>query len=104
TLSVGQRQRLLIARALVASSKKRMRGRATSALDNRTQHVVTASTRALAATRVVIAHRLSTIADADMIVVLDHGRIVQQGRYADLMADTDGLFAELARRQLLDEE
>ncbi|WP_198955541.1 ATP-binding cassette domain-containing protein [Frankia sp. CcI49] len=103
TLSVGQRQRLLIARALVGRPRILFFDEATSALDNRTQEIVTTSTRALAATRVVIAHRLSTIADADLIIVLDRGRVVQQGRYADLIADSGGMFAELARRQLLDD-
>jgi len=74
---------------------------ATSALDNRTQEIVTASTRTLAATRVIIAHRLSTVIDADRIIVMDRGRIVQEGDYSTLMAEWDGLFARLARRQLL---
>jgi ABC-type bacteriocin/lantibiotic exporter with double-glycine peptidase domain len=101
TLSVGQRQRVLIARALVHRPRIVFFDEATSALDNRTQDVVIESTRALAATRIVIAHRLSTVRDADTIVVLEHGRIVQRGTYADLMADESGLFHRLARRQLL---
>jgi ABC-type multidrug transport system fused ATPase/permease subunit len=74
---------------------------ATSALDNRTQEVVTASTRKLAASRIIIAHRLSTVRDADTILVMDRGRIVQRGDYETLMADRDGLFHRLASRQLL---
>ena len=73
---------------------------ATSALDNPTQKQVADSVAKLNATRVVIAHRLSTIAEADRIVVLDHGRIVQDGTYEQLMADEDGPFAKLARRQM----
>jgi NHLM bacteriocin system ABC transporter ATP-binding protein len=101
TLSVGQRQRVLIARALAPRPRIIFFDEATSALDNRTQEVVTRSTAALAATRVIIAHRLSTVRAADTIVVLDGGRIVQRGSYDELMAQPDGLFHRLARRQLL---
>jgi ABC-type multidrug transport system fused ATPase/permease subunit len=73
---------------------------ATSALDNPTQEVVAASTRELNATRIVIAHRLSTVTDADRILVMEAGRIVQQGTYSELMAQEDGLFATLASAQL----
>ncbi|MET7618152.1 NHLP bacteriocin export ABC transporter permease/ATPase subunit [Streptomyces sp. NPDC005408] len=100
TLSGGQRQRLMIARALVARPRIVFFDEATSALDNPTQKRVTESTRRLNATRVVIAHRLSTVAGADRIVVMDQGRIVQQGRYEELLADHEGLFARLARRQI----
>ena len=99
TLSGGQRQRIMIARALVSRPRIVFFDEATSALDNPTQKVVAESTRRLNATRVVIAHRLTTVAEADKIVVLDRGRVVQQGRYAELLADRDGLFARLARRQ-----
>lgn len=101
TLSVGQRQRLLIARALVGRPRILFFDEATSALDNRTQDIVSTGLNALAVTRVVIAHRISTVADADVIIVLDRGRVVQTGRYDDLMADEAGPFAQLARRQLL---
>ncbi|WP_432967427.1 ATP-binding cassette domain-containing protein [Dactylosporangium sp. CA-233914] len=101
TLSVGQRQRVLIARALVHRPRMLFFDEATSALDNRTQEIVTQSTRALAASRVIIAHRLSTVMNADRIVVMDKGTVVQQGTYPELMADRDGLFHKLARRQLL---
>jgi ABC-type bacteriocin/lantibiotic exporter with double-glycine peptidase domain len=101
TLSVGQRQRVLVARALIHRPRVVFFDEATSALDNRTQQVVTASTKQLAATRVIIAHRLSTILEADRIVVLDRGRVVQEGTYAELLADEHALFHRLARRQLL---
>ncbi|MEV4708487.1 ATP-binding cassette domain-containing protein [Actinoplanes sp. NPDC049316] len=101
TLSVGQRQRVLIARALVDRPRMLFFDEATSALDNRTQEIVTRSTRALAASRIVIAHRLSTVMNADRIVVMDAGTVVQEGTYAELMAERDGLFHRLARRQLL---
>jgi NHLM bacteriocin system ABC transporter ATP-binding protein len=100
TLSGGQRQRIMIARALVSHPRIVLFDEATSALDNPTQKIVTESTRQLNATRVVIAHRLSTIRDADRIVVLDRGRVVQQGKYHELLEDTGGLFARLARRQI----
>jgi ABC-type multidrug transport system fused ATPase/permease subunit len=61
---------------------------------------VTATLAELNATRIVIAHRLSTIVGADSIIVVEAGRVVQQGTYDELMAQ-DGLFAELARRQVL---
>ncbi|WP_256863310.1 ATP-binding cassette domain-containing protein [Microbispora sp. GKU 823] len=100
TLSGGQRQRIMIARALVSHPRIVLFDEATSALDNPTQKIVTESTRQLNATRIVIAHRLSTIRDADKIVVLDRGRIVQQGKYHELLEDAEGLFARLARRQI----
>ena len=100
TLSGGQRQRLLIARALVRNPKVVFLDEATSALDNRSQEVVTRSMAALRASRMVIAHRLSTVQMADRIFVIEKGRVVQQGRFEDLMA-TDGLFQKLAARQLV---
>lgn len=98
-ISGGQRQRLLIARALVHHPAILLLDEATSALDNASQAKVIASLDALRVTRVVIAHRLSTIRSADRIFVLDGGRLVQQGSYDELMA-TEGPFRELALRQL----
>jgi ABC-type bacteriocin/lantibiotic exporter with double-glycine peptidase domain len=98
TLSGGQRQRLLIARALARQPAMILFDEATSALDNRTQAVVTASLARLQVTRLVIAHRLSTIRHADRIYVLQQGRVVQQGRFAELTRH-GGLFAQLIARQ-----
>ena len=97
--SGGQRQRLLIARAIINKLRLLFFDEATSALDNPSQALVSASLERLSATRVVIAHRLSTIVNADCIYVLDEGRIVQRGAYAELMRQR-GPFAELAKRQL----
>ncbi|MDO0924524.1 NHLP bacteriocin export ABC transporter permease/ATPase subunit [Streptomyces sp. TG1A-8] len=99
-ISGGQRQRLMIAQALIRRPRILFLDEATSALDNETQRTVIESTRKLNATRVVIAHRLSTVLDADRVVVMEDGRIVQQGPPADLLADTGGRLHELVRRQL----
>jgi NHLM bacteriocin system ABC transporter ATP-binding protein len=99
TLSGGQRQRILIARAIVTRPRILFFDEATSALDNKTQAVVSRSLENLKSTRVVIAHRLSTIINADRIIVLDRGKIVQQGTYTELMSN-DGAFKDLALRQL----
>lgn len=98
-ISGGQRQRLLIARAIVHRPRILYFDEATSALDNKTQAMVSESLEQLDATRVVIAHRLSTVRNADLIVVLEGGVVREQGRYDELMAQ-DGLFAQLARRQI----
>jgi ABC-type bacteriocin/lantibiotic exporter with double-glycine peptidase domain len=97
-LSGGQRQRLLIARALILKPSILIFDEATSALDNRTQAIVTAGLQRLKATRILVAHRLSTIRNADRIYVIDKGRVVQEGRYEDLVGEP-GLFARLASRQ-----
>jgi ATP-binding cassette subfamily C protein len=102
TLSGGQRQRILIARALVAKPRVVFLDEATSALDNQSQRTVAQSLLRMKATRVVIAHRLSTIAEADQIIVMDGGQVVEQGTYAELMEQA-GLFADLGRRQRLEE-
>jgi NHLM bacteriocin system ABC transporter ATP-binding protein len=100
TLSGGQRQRIMIARAIARMPRILLFDEATSALDNQTQATVSTSLDRLAITRVVIAHRLSTIRNADRIVMLIAGKIVQMGTYEELVAQS-GPFAEFARRQLL---
>lgn len=98
SLSGGQRQRLLIARALVGKPSIVFFDEATSALDNNTQQIVM-DNLASKATRIVIAHRLSTIKDADKIVVLEKGKVVQTGTYADLV-EREGTFRDMVRRQI----
>ncbi|ATW26577.1 NHLP bacteriocin export ABC transporter permease/ATPase subunit [Candidatus Formimonas warabiya] len=99
TISGGQKQRLMIARAIVNKPRIIFFDEATSALDNRTQAIVSQSLDTLQATRVVIAHRLSTIMNCNKIFVMDQGRIVERGTYRELM-EKEGIFADLARRQL----
>ncbi|MEH2076589.1 MAG: NHLP bacteriocin export ABC transporter permease/ATPase subunit [Nostoc sp.] len=98
-LSGGQRQRLLIARALVLKPRIIIFDEATSALDNRTQAIVSTSLDQLGVTRIIIAHRLSTIRNADRIYVIEAGRVVQQGRFEELV-NQKGLFANLMARQM----
>ena len=96
TLSGGQRQRLALARAIFKRGKILILDEATSALDNASERAVQQALHALRAhtTTLVIAHRLSTIEHADQIVVLDQGRIVEQGRHSELLA-RGGTYAEL---------
>ena len=101
-ISGGQRQRLIIARAIAPKPKILMFDEATSALDNITQKKVSESLDRLKCTRIVIAHRLSTIRQCDRILVLDQGKIVEDGTYDELIA-SDGFFAELVARQRLDD-
>ena len=102
-VSGGQKQRLLIARAVAPKPKILIFDEATSALDNLTQKQVSDALDAMKCTRVVIAHRLSTIRQCDRIIVLDGGKIIEDGTYEELMADK-GFFAELVARQQLEEE
>ena len=98
-ISGGQRQRLLIARAIAPKPKILMFDEATSALDNKTQKQVSDALSKLNCTRIVIAHRLSTIRHCDRIIVLDHGQIIESGSYEELL-EKQGFFAELVKRQL----
>lgn len=101
-VSGGQRQRLMIARAIAPKPKILMFDEATSALDNITQKKVSDSLEKLKCTRIVIAHRLSTIKHCDRIIVLDKGKIIEDGIYDDLISK-GGYFAELVERQRLDD-
>lgn len=101
-ISGGQRQRLMIARAIAPKPKVLMFDEATSALDNLTQKTVSESLDSLKCTRIVIAHRLSTIKQCDRILVLDKGKIIEDGTY-DQLIQMGGFFAELVARQRVDD-
>ena len=100
TFSVGQRQRLMLAKALVRRPKVLLLDEATSALDNVTQALVHKNLAHLRVTRIVAAHRLSTIVNASRIYVLDNGRVVQSGTYDSLMYEK-GPFIDLIKRQII---
>ena len=100
-ISGGQKQRLMIARAVAGKPKILILDEATSALDNRTQQQVAEALDRLGCTRIVIAHRLSTIKNCNRILVLNQGKIQEEGTYDELIAQ-NGFFAELIKRQRLD--
>jgi ATP-binding cassette subfamily B protein len=99
-LSGGQKQRVAIARALLKDPRVLVLDEATSALDAESEHLVQEALRTLMAgrTTLVIAHRLSTVKEADRVVVMDRGRIVQSGRHQDLVAE-EGIYRQLVARQ-----
>ena len=98
-LSGGQKQRIALARALVSKPRLLLLDEATSALDNVSQRAVDTAMKSLGCTRVVIAHRLSTVVDADQIVVLDRGRVVETGTHDELL-DAGGAYARLMMAQV----
>ena len=100
TLSGGQRQRILIARAVVHQPHILLLDEATAALDNVTQAAVLESLAGLNCTRLVIAHRLNTIRNADWILVMDQGKLVEQGTF-DQLTSRPGVFATMLQRQLV---
>ena len=100
-ISGGQKQRLMIARAIAPKPKILIFDEATSALDNKTQKQVSEALDGLKCTRIVVAHRLSTIRNCDRILVLDEGRIIEDGTY-DQLIEQGGFFADLVERQRLD--
>jgi ATP-binding cassette subfamily B protein len=104
-ISVGQRQLLTIARAVLANAPILILDEATSSVDTRTEQMIqTAMARLMhGRTSFVIAHRLSTIRDADNIVVMNHGRIVQSGTHEQLLA-VGGLYADLYNSQFAEDE
>ncbi|MFB6614128.1 peptidase domain-containing ABC transporter [Streptomyces sp. NPDC085524] len=99
SLSGGQRQRIALARALVRRPKVLVLDEATSALDTVTESRIAAALDRLECTRIIIAHRLSTIVNADLVVVLEQGRVVQTGRHDELIAEP-GPYRELIRSQV----
>ncbi len=101
-ISGGQKQRLMIARAVASKPRILLLDEATSALDNRTQKRISEALEGLKCTRIVIAHRLSTVRSCDRILVLDGGRIVESGTYDELIA-LGGVFAGLVERQRIDQ-
>lgn len=100
-ISGGQKQRLMIARAVAPKPKILMFDEATSALDNITQKQIATSLDSMKCTRIVIAHRLSTIKNCDRIIVLEKGKIIEDGTYDELISQ-NGFFAKLVERQRLD--
>ena len=101
--SGGQKQRIMIARAIAPKPKILMFDEATSALDNITQKKIAEALDKLNCTRIVIAHRLSTIKNCDRILVLDKGKIIEEGTYEELV-EQKGYFYELVERQRIDNE
>ena len=99
TISGGQQQRILIARAIFHNPSILFFDEATSALDNITQAMVCESLEKRHMTRLVIAHRLSTVQNCDRIIVIDHGTVVEEGNYDSLMHNK-GLFYQMASRQI----
>lgn len=104
-LSGGEKQRVAIARVVLKRPRILVFDEATSSLDSRSEKVILASLKAVAEqhTTLVIAHRLSTIIDADNILVMDHGRIVERGTHQDLL-ELDGLYAHLWQLQQEEKE
>ena len=105
TLSGGQKQRAAIARALFVDPQILVLDDALSAVDTYTEEEILARLRGTmrARTAIVISHRISTVRQSDRILVLDKGRLVEQGTHDDLVA-REGLYAALHRKQLLEEE
>jgi ATP-binding cassette subfamily C protein len=99
-ISGGQKQRIMIARAFASNPSIILFDEATSALDNISQRKIIQSLEKFPATKIVIAHRLSTVVNCDKIVVLDKGKIAEEGTYRQL-TEQKGLFYKMAERQIV---
>ena len=97
-VSGGQRQRILIARAIIRKPKILFLDEATSALDNISQHIIAENLAKMKCTRITIAHRMSTIRECNRIIVLNNGRVAEDGSYDELMAK-GGLLSDIIKRQ-----
>ena len=97
-VSGGQRQRIMIARAMIRKPKILFLDEATSALDNISQHIILKNLAKMKCTRISIAHRMSTIRECNRIIVLNNGRVAEDGSYEELMAK-GGLLSEIIKRQ-----
>jgi ATP-binding cassette subfamily B multidrug efflux pump len=106
TLSGGQKQRTAIARALMVDPRILILDDALSAVDTYTEEEILGRLRAemRRRTSLIVSHRVSTVREADVIVVLDRGRIVERGSHRELVARGGGLYSDLYRKQLLEEE
>lgn len=97
-VSGGQRQRILIARAMIRKPKILFLDKATSALDNISQHIIAENLAKMKCTRITIAHRMSTIRECNRIIVLGDGKVAEDGSYDELLAK-GGLFTDIIKRQ-----